>query len=84
MQNPGVLWFMIKQWQIGDQIQDYNRGELRSHPEGSGAGFLKSPDENCPSRPMLGIRSATGISSRVIVSHEEIARYRGERGKAAE
>jgi hypothetical protein len=28
MQNPGVLWFMIKQWQIGDQIQDHNRGEL--------------------------------------------------------
>jgi len=25
MQNPGVLWFMIKQWQIGDQIQDQNR-----------------------------------------------------------
>jgi len=29
MQNPGVLWFMIKQWQFGDQIQDHNRGELR-------------------------------------------------------
>jgi hypothetical protein len=41
MQNPGVLWFMIKQWQIGDQIHDHNRGELRHHPEGSGAGDLR-------------------------------------------
>jgi hypothetical protein len=37
MQNPGVLWFMIKKWQIGDQIQDHDRGELRGHPEGSRA-----------------------------------------------
>jgi hypothetical protein len=36
MQDPGVLWFMIKQWLFGDQIQDHNRGELRYHPEGSG------------------------------------------------
>jgi hypothetical protein len=39
MQNPGVLWFMIKQWQIGDQIQDHNRGEVRDHPEASCAGI---------------------------------------------
>lgn len=26
---------MIKKWQIGDQIHDQNRGELRSHPEAS-------------------------------------------------
>jgi hypothetical protein len=26
---------MIKKWQIGDQIQGHNRGELRDHPEGS-------------------------------------------------
>jgi hypothetical protein len=31
MQNPGVLWFMIKQWQIGDQ----KRGVALLHPEGS-------------------------------------------------
>jgi hypothetical protein len=39
MKNPGVLLFMIKQWQFGDQIQDHNRGELRYHPEGSHAGI---------------------------------------------
>jgi hypothetical protein len=26
---------MIKKWQIGDQIHDHHRGELRSHPEAS-------------------------------------------------
>ena len=26
---------MIKKWQIGDQIQDHNRGGLRDHPEAS-------------------------------------------------
>jgi len=26
---------MIKPWEIGDQIQDHNRGEIRCHPEGS-------------------------------------------------
>ena len=39
MQDPGVLWFMIKKAHFGDQIQDHNRGELRCHPEASGAGF---------------------------------------------
>jgi hypothetical protein len=24
---------MIKKWQIGDQIQDHNRGEFRDDPE---------------------------------------------------
>jgi hypothetical protein len=39
MQNSGVLWFMIKQWQFGDQNDDHNRGAARDHPEGSGAGI---------------------------------------------
>jgi hypothetical protein len=39
MQNPGVLWFMIEQWQIGDQNEDHSRGEFRCHPEASGAGI---------------------------------------------
>jgi hypothetical protein len=39
MKNPGVLLFMIKQWQFGDQIQDHNRGADRDHPEGSHAGI---------------------------------------------
>jgi hypothetical protein len=39
MQDPGVLWFMIKQGQFGDQIQDHNRGIDRDHPEGSGGGI---------------------------------------------
>jgi hypothetical protein len=30
---------MIKKGQIGDQIQDHNKGELRCHPEASGVGF---------------------------------------------
>jgi hypothetical protein len=30
---------MIRKWQIGDQIDDRNRGELRDHPEASGIGI---------------------------------------------
>ena len=32
--------FMINRWQIGDQIDDHNRGELRGHPEASWGGIL--------------------------------------------
>jgi hypothetical protein len=39
MQDPAVLWIMIKQWQFGDQIQDHNREELRYHPEASCGGI---------------------------------------------
>jgi hypothetical protein len=31
--------FMINKWQIGDQIDDHNRGELPYHPEASRVGF---------------------------------------------
>jgi hypothetical protein len=41
MQNPGVLWLMIKQWQIGDQNDDHNRGTDRYHPEASCGGDLR-------------------------------------------
>jgi hypothetical protein len=39
MQVTAVFGFMIKKWQIGDQIQDHNRGELAGHPEASRAGI---------------------------------------------
>jgi hypothetical protein len=35
--SPRVFGFMIKKWQIGDQIHDHNRGELRDHPEATRA-----------------------------------------------
>jgi hypothetical protein len=38
MQVTGCLEVMIKKWQIGDQIQDHNRGELWDHPEASRGG----------------------------------------------
>jgi hypothetical protein len=31
--TAGFFGFMIKKRQIGDQIDDHNRGELRHHPE---------------------------------------------------
>src|ERR1700722_2088157 len=39
-ESPRVCGFMIKKGQSGDQIDDHNRGELRDHPEASGAGVL--------------------------------------------
>jgi hypothetical protein len=33
------LGFMIKKAQIGDQIDDHNRGEFPYHPEASRAGI---------------------------------------------
>jgi hypothetical protein len=41
MQNPGVLWFMIKQCQFSDQIQGHNRGAASLHPEASCGGDLR-------------------------------------------
>ena len=37
-ESPRVLRFMIKKGQIGDQIDDHNRGELRCHPAASRGG----------------------------------------------
>jgi hypothetical protein len=34
-----LLGFMIKKGQIGDQIQDHNRGELQDHPEAYSTGI---------------------------------------------
>ena len=47
-ESPRVCGFMIKKGQIGDQIDDHNRGELRYHPEGSRAGDL---DQNRDPNP---------------------------------
>jgi hypothetical protein len=38
-ESPRVFGFMIKKGQIGDQIQDYNRGELACHPKLLSLGF---------------------------------------------
>jgi hypothetical protein len=54
MQDPGVLWFMIKQREIGDQNDDHNRGELRRHPEG----FLRRDLRRTP----VGLRSFRGAA----------------------
>ena len=43
MQVTAVFGFMIKKWQIGDQIHDHNRGELACHPEALVAGFGPPP-----------------------------------------
>jgi hypothetical protein len=48
--------FMIEKGQIGDQIQDHNRGELRCHPEAfSGDGFEDKHRETSefPNNPPL-------------------------------
>jgi|HubBroStandDraft_6_1064221.scaffolds.fasta_scaffold17734_3 hypothetical protein len=37
--TAGFFGFMIKKRQIGDQIDDHNRGELRYHPEASRVGI---------------------------------------------
>ena len=47
MRVTGCFGFMIKKWQIGDQIHDHNRGELGDHPKASriaswGASFSSS------------------------------------------
>ena len=49
MQNPGVLWFMIKKWQIGDQIQDHNIGVTSV----SSRSFSQRPREAPRSRPRI-------------------------------
>jgi hypothetical protein len=45
MQVTAVFGFMIKKWQIGDQIHDHNRGELACHPEGSVEGLETNTGE---------------------------------------
>jgi hypothetical protein len=56
MQVTAVFGFMIKKWQIGDQIHDHSRGELRDHPEASPGGIR---DQNCTPRGFSG-RSGLG------------------------
>jgi hypothetical protein len=43
-ESPRVFGFMIKKGQIGDQIQDHNRGGLQYHPRASRVGNPRSSD----------------------------------------
>jgi hypothetical protein len=58
MQNPAVLWFMIKQWQIGDQNDDHNRGGDRDHPES----FWWLNLRELPANLRFSGRSAAGLA----------------------
>ena len=57
MQNPGVLWFMIKQWQMAIKMMITIEEPLRIIQKLLDAGVLTQISENCAffGRPAVGV-----------------------------